>query len=258
MTRRRWIADQVSGDRAILLGRNAEHLARSLRVRVGQEFEVSTGQQVRLGRVVQVADDRVELELGDVVSEAGAPKAGAARAKAPHIVVLLSIFKFDRFEWAIEKVTELGVAEIVPVIARRTDTHLASAAVKRVERWRRIALEASQQSRRVSPPEISAPRPLKDALEAVAEIRTADVSVPALKIVLAENERGLTLKQVVAEDQKSGNLIALAIGPEGGWTDDELSAFIAAGWTAASLGNTILRAETAARASLAVVMSELA
>src|ERR1043165_4831515 len=162
MTRRRWIADQVSGNRAILLGRNADHLARSLRVRVGQEFEVSTGEQVRLGRVVQVDDDRVELELGDVL-----PQTEAAR-----IVLLLSIFKFDRFEWAIEKTTELGVAEICPVIARRTDTHLASAAAKRVERWRRIALEASQQSRRVSPPDISAPQPLKNSFATITDCST--------------------------------------------------------------------------------------
>ena len=66
----------------------------------------------------------------------------------------LSIFKFDRMEWAIEKCTELGATRIVPVIARRTETHLAAAAAKRVDRWRRIVLQAAEQSRRVSPPEI--------------------------------------------------------------------------------------------------------
>ena len=86
MTRRRWIADEFSDTRASLLGRNAAHLARSLRVRVGQEFEVSTGDAVRVGRVVHVADERVEFELG-----ASVPQKEPAR-----ITLLLAIFKFDR------------------------------------------------------------------------------------------------------------------------------------------------------------------
>jgi 16S rRNA (uracil1498-N3)-methyltransferase len=239
MTRRRWIADEVSGARASVLGRNAAHLARSLRVRVGQEFEVSTGDAVRLGRVVHVADDRVEFELGEVV-----PQKEPAR-----ITLLLAIFKFDRMEWAIEKATELGVAAIVPVIARRTDPRLAKAAGKRVERWRRIAHEAAQQSRRVSPPEIAAPQPLKTALAVPSE----------LKILLSESERGLTLKQAIDGNWKLefGKSIILGIGPEGGWTADELSAFDADGWTPASLGNTILRVETAAIAALAIAISEV-
>ncbi len=85
-----------------------------LRARVGQEFEISAGDQLRLGRVLSVADDRVEFELGEIVE---APS-------APQITVLLSVIKFDRMEWAIEKLTELGVAGIVPLVARRTDAHL--------------------------------------------------------------------------------------------------------------------------------------
>ena len=238
MSRRRWIADQVSGDRARLLGGNAEHLARVLRVRAGQEFEISTGDTVRLGRVIGVADDRVEFELGDVV-----PQADLAR-----LTLLLAIFKFDRMEWAIEKATELGVAAILPVIARRTEPHLATAAGKRVERWRRIAHEAAQQSRRVSPPEIAAPEKLPVAL-----------AIPAgLKIVLAETERDLPLKQALAGNWKreNGKSLVVAIGPEGGWTAHELASFSEAGWIAASLGSTILRAETAAIAAVAIAMSE--
>lgn len=240
MSRRRWIADKVSGERAHLLGRNAEHLARTLRVRVGQEFEVSTGDAVRLGRVVHVADDRVEFELGEFV-----PQKEAARVR-----LLLAIFKFDRMEWAIEKATELGAAAIVPVITRRTEPHLASAASKRVERWRRIAHEAAQQSRRMSPPEIAAPQPLKSALSDQSELR----------ILLSESERGITLKQAIDGNWQLefGNSLTLGVGPEGGWTADEHAAFSAAGWIAASLGNTVLRAETAVIAALAIAISELA
>lgn len=240
MTRRRWIADQVSGARACLLGRNAEHLARVLRVRPGQEFEISTGDAVRLARVVQVGDDRVEFELGELVPQ----------AEPAQITLLLAVFKFDRMEWALEKATELGVAAVVPVIARRTEPHLASAAKKRVERWRRVAHEAAQQSRRVAPPEIGDPRPLKSAMAREADLR----------IVLAETEHGINLKQAFAQNSQltTRNSLALAVGPEGGWTSDELAAFTAAGWISASLGNTILRAETAAIAALAIAVSELA
>ncbi len=239
MTRRRWIADEISGDRAFLTGRNAEHLARVLRVRVGQEFEISTRDSVRLGRVVRVGGDRVEFELGEIV-----PQRETAR-----IILLLAIFKFDRMEWAVEKATELGVAAILPLIARRTEPHLATAAGKRVERWRRIAHEASQQARRVSPPEIRDPQPLKPLLSISCDLR----------IVLAENERSLTLKQALAEYSQLGTRnpeLALAVGPEGGWTEDELAAFDAAEWISASLGHTILRAETAAVAAVAVAAAE--
>ncbi len=147
MTRRRWIADEVFENHAALTGNHADHLTRVLRARVGQEFDIATGSVVRRGRVTKIAEGRIDFELGEEV-----PSAVAA-----DLTVLLSIFKFDRMEWAIEKCTELGVTRIVPVIARRTDAHLVSASVKRVERWRRIALQAAEQSRRATPPEVAAP-----------------------------------------------------------------------------------------------------
>ena len=149
-------------------------------------------------------------------------------------------------EWAIEKCTELGVSRIVPVIARRTDSHLAAASLKRVERWQRIARQASEQSRRVAPPEIAAPVKLAEARNVHA----------ALRIVLAESEEQTLLRDVV-KAQAANDGIALAIGPEGGWTEDELQSFRQAGWISASLGNTILRAETAAIAATAIVASAL-
>ena len=226
MTRRRWIADEFEGDRAALISANAAHLARVLRARVGQEFDVAVEGVVRRGTVTSVADDRVEFALGEEVSS----------SSVVPVTLYLSVFKFDRFEWAVEKCTELGVAKIVPVIARRTEAHLASAAAKRVERWRRVALEAAQQSRRVSAPEIDDPVKLAKALELA----------PGVRIVLAETEQKVMLRDLVAET------MSLAVGPEGGWTSEELAAFEASGWKPASLGETILRAETAAIAGVAV------
>lgn len=232
MTRRRWIADRWEGDRAYLTGGKAEHLSRVLRARVGQEFEIAIDGLVRLGRIASITEQQVEFELGE----------GLAAAELGSVSLLLAVFKFDRMEWAIEKATELGVASITPVICRRTDAHLAAAAEKRVERWRRIMREAAQQSRRASEPAIADPAKLRDALPISAD----------RKIVLSEVERERTLKDVLSQPA-TGNRTVLAIGPEGGWTDDELRAFDDAGWIPASLGPTILRAETAAIAALAIV-----
>jgi 16S rRNA (uracil1498-N3)-methyltransferase len=229
--RRRFLADELSGNTAFLTGQNAAHLARVLRARVGQEFEIAAEGIVRIGKIISVADDRVEFALGDEV------RTGPIR----EVKLLIAIFKFDRMEWAIEKATELGVTEIIPLVARRTDAHLVTAAGKRVERWRRIAHEASQQSRRVSPPEIRDPMKLKDAIAIAADVR----------VVLAESEDERMLKDVATG---SGSVV-LAFGPEGGWTTEELDAFKQAGWTSASLGPTILRAETAVISATAITMA---
>jgi 16S rRNA (uracil1498-N3)-methyltransferase len=236
MTRRRWIADEVAGNRAFLTGPHAEHLSRVLRARVGQEFDITTGGEVRRGRIIAITPGRVEFELGEKI----------AAPTSVQVTMALAIFKFDRMEWAIEKCTELGAARIVPVVAGRTEPHLAAAAAKRVERWRRIALQASEQSRRTSPPEISQPSRLKDLLDMPGKAR----------IVLSETEKEAMLKHVLQSRADDGTVI-LALGPEGGWTQQELKLFRECGWISASLGSTILRAETAAIASLAVALAEV-
>jgi 16S rRNA (uracil1498-N3)-methyltransferase len=236
MSRRRWIAEEFSGNQAALTGAHADHLVRVLRARVGQEFDISTGGVVRRGKIATVQDDRVEFELGEEVTTAA----------VPDVTLLLAVFKFDRMEWAIEKCTELGVSRIVPVIARRTDAHLASAATKRADRWRRLALQAAEQSRRAVPPEIAAPMKLQDAVNGTNV---------ASRIVLAESEEQVLLRDVLAS-RPEGEIV-LAIGPEGGWVEDELQLFQGAGFVSASLGNTILRAETAAIAAVAIAFSEL-
>jgi 16S rRNA (uracil1498-N3)-methyltransferase len=232
--RRRFIADEVSGDHAALLGEHADHLIRVLRVRVGQKFDIVTGEAVRRGQIRSLTSDRVEFELSEEIA------AGAAG----EITLVLSVFKFDRMEWAIEKCTELGVARIVPLIARRTDSHLATASAKRAERWRRIARQAAEQSRRAAPPTIDAPIKLSEAVNLKSSLR----------IILAESEDQTLLRDILNPDAAE---VLLAVGPEGGWAPDELQSFQQAGWISASLGSTILRAETAAIAATAVVASAL-
>jgi 16S rRNA (uracil1498-N3)-methyltransferase len=236
MTRRRWIADEVSGDRALLLGKNAEHLSRVLRARVGQKFEIATPAGVCLGEIVEIEPQRVVFSTSDLPPN-------SLDLHTAQIHLYLAVFKFDRFEWAIEKCTELGVSSIVPVIARRTDAHLVSAAGKRVERWRRIAHEAAQQSRRDAVPEILEPWKLDEVIS----------RPPGKRIVLAEMEQERRLTDVLDQDSE----LSLAIGPEGGWTESELARFSESEWLKASLGPTILRAETAAIAAMAIARSSL-
>jgi 16S rRNA (uracil1498-N3)-methyltransferase len=250
MTRRRWIADEVSGNHAALVGDHAQHLVRVLRAHLGQEFDIIALGHLRRGRIISLTPDRVEFELGEEISS----------DTAIPLALALGIFKFDRMEWAIEKCTELGVSRIVPVIARRTDSHLVAASAKRTERWRRIARQAAEQSRRSAPPEIALPRKFLQVVNAEAPLR----------IVLAETEQQTFLRDALKDDvlnnaaklreskaAGSGDEVILAIGPEGGWTEDELQSFQQASWISASLGSTILRAETAAIAATAIVAAEM-
>ena len=185
MTRRRWIADEISGNHAALTGGHADHLRTVLRARLGQEFDIATPDGVRRGRITRLDPDRVEFELGEPVPAVA----------FPNLTLALSIFKFDRMEWAIEKCTELGVGRMVPVIARRTEARLAAAAAQRVERWQRIARQASEQSRRPRPPEISQPVKLKEA-----------VALPgSTRVLLAESEPDARLADVLDSDRERGN-----------------------------------------------------
>jgi 16S rRNA (uracil1498-N3)-methyltransferase len=250
MMRRRWIADQVSGNTAVLVGEHASHLASVLRAELGQEFDVATGNAVRRGKITSISDDRVEFSLGE---EEAVPS-------VPQVALALAIFKFDRMEWAIEKCTEIGVASIIPVVARRTDARLASAAKKRHERWQRIALQAAEQSRRMAPPEIAAPVKLRDLNRARIRSRAGIWSATKpeddhsiCRIVLAESEGKRRLRDALIRGSKE---TILAIGPEGGWSEDELQWFREAGWSMASLGPTILRTETAAIVAAALVLDE--
>jgi 16S rRNA (uracil1498-N3)-methyltransferase len=234
MTPRRWIADRVEGDRAWLLAQNAAHLFRVLRAKTGQQFEVVAEGVVRMGTVVFAAEHEVVFHLDEEI----------VGPSLPEIAVYLSIFKFDRMEWALEKLTELGVGCIVPVIAQRSGQHLVKAAATRLPRWRKIVHESAQQARRVVPPEIAEPAKLDAIVGSVNDHR----------IVLSETEKSISLKSALIGCSPP---LALAFGPEGGWTTEETQMFHAAGWKPASLGSTILRAETAAIAAVAVAFSEL-
>ena len=240
VTRRSWIAEHWDEATATIDGAQAEHLARVLRAQPGMEADVVAGGRVFHAQVAAVTPNEVRFNLtAELEADPALP-----------VTLVLAIYKFDRMEWAIEKATELGVAAIAPVVARRTEKHLAQAAEKRAERWRRIVHEASQQARRSDVPLIHAPVSL--------ELRVRAASA-ATRIVLAEQERTTTLRHAIGEAIAAAKdempQLEIAIGPEGGWAPQEEALFDANGWRAASLGPRIVRAETAAIAALAVIAS---
>lgn len=249
MTRRRWIAEHWDEVTATLTGAQAEHMARVLRAQPGMRADVVAGGRVFHAEVAAVAASEVRFNL---LSELEADP-------ALPVTLLVAIYKFDHMEWAIEKATELGVAAIAPVIARRTEKHLAQAAAKRVERWRRIVHEAAQQSRRSDVPLVHDPAPLATHVKAAAAADNGQSLVS--RIVLAEQERTTTLRhaleEAIALSPEETPALEVAVGPEGGWAPEEEALFDAHGWRAVSLGPRILRAETAAIAALSVISSYL-
>jgi len=222
--RRRFFVDEVRNGHAQIDGDDARHLTRVLRVEAGQRYEISDNRNVYLAEIETARKEHVVFRT---IEKLAPPEPG------PRLILCAALTKFDRFEWMIEKATELGVSEIVPVKTIRSEHGLERAALKRIERWRKIAVEASQQSRRAFLPEIVEPMTLSRAIEIEAAVR----------VVL--DECGTTPLAIPAAGS-----IALLIGPEGGWTDEERAQF--GTWTRASLGPLILRAETAAIAALSV------
>lgn len=231
MARRRFFVSEIREGRAEISGDEAHHLTRVLRVEPGQHFEISDSKGVWLAMVETARKNLVQFA---VVEELEGLK------PLPALTLYLSLIKFERFEWAVEKATELGVTRLVPVNAARSDRGLLEGAKKRVERWRRISKEASEQSRRASAPEIADPIPFAQAI--------SDRS--AHRIWLDENDRAHAL--IDSFKLEPGDSTAIITGPEGGWSDPERAAFADQGWMPASLGPCVLRAETAVCAALSV------
>jgi 16S rRNA (uracil1498-N3)-methyltransferase len=231
--RRRFFVEQFADGSAVMEGEAAHHLGRVLRAQAGQLYELSDGTRVRLGRIESVTRDRVEFALLEELP---------ANRPSLDVTLMLAVVKFDAFEWAVEKATELGVTTIVPLAAARSEKALLAAASKRAARWNKILLESSQQSRRMRVP----------ALREVSEPESAFAScVEGMRIILSERADAPPMRTVL--DGQRATKAMLVIGPEGGWTDAELEAARRSGFQGASLGRLILRTETAVIAALSAL-----
>jgi len=237
MARRRFFVAEVRRGYAELTGADAEHLVRVLRAEAGELHEISNNATVYLAEIEEARKSRV---LFRVVEELPVPATSVVS------ILLPALFKFDRFEWLVEKATELGIEVLAPWEAIRTERGLAQAAAKRSARWERIALEASQQARRARLPRV----------ERVVRLEEALATPATVKLLLDEDAGARPLRQVLPERRCASDRVALLSGPEGGLTDNEREQAIAAGWKSCSLGHTILRAETAPIAGLAIIQAE--
>lgn len=225
--------EQIEDGQALATGKTAHHLARVARLRPGERVEVSN--QVTAYRAVTATCTPAEVRFR---IEEPLP----AQAPSPALDAALAIIKFPRFEWAIEKLTELEVHSIIPVVAARSDPALCASATKRLARWRRIALEAAQQSRRLAAPSVKAP----------ARFDTFVRSCEAGSRILAQPGG----PQAASPHRDRSTLFL--VGPEGGWTDAERQLAGEHGFEPVGLGTTVLRAETAAIALAAICGSRSA
>lgn len=222
MSERFFLAEPPTAGRGRLVGDEARHLVRVMRCRVGDEVVVFDGRGTSWrARVASIGRDEAVLELGAAAAEP------AARAAALTLAVALP--KGERQKWLVEKLTELGVARLVPLVTTRGVAEATPAAVERLGRG---VIEACKQCGR-------------DTLMAIAEPRTvaevvADHGADG-RLVVADRD-GLPLAATAVEDRP---IVAL-VGPEGGFTAEELAAVEAAGGRRISLGPHVLRIETAA------------
>lgn len=201
----------------------------------GQQFEISDNQAAYLAEIAEARGERVVFRVIHQIEAEIAPL---------RITLCAALIKFDRFEWMIEKATELGVERIVPVETARSEKGLMEASRKRSERWARVVREGSQQARRVRAPEIAPAVRLAECLAEAADYR-----------YFLEETTAPALLRMLPPDRTKGARAAVLLGPEGGWIDREREAAAAAGWQAVSLGPHVLRAETAAMAALAILVN---
>ena len=214
--RRRFFVSQFEDHHASMEGEAAHHLGKVLRAQTGQQYELSDGENVYLAQIEKVSRDRVEFTLLEGIPS-HQPKLSAT--------LLLAVVKFDMFEWALEKATELGVATIIPLAAERSEKGLLAAASKRSERWQKLLLEASQQSRRTRVPVLATVTKPEPAFAA---------SQSLLKLFLSEKPDTPHLRTLLTGKQSAS--VTFAIGPEGGWSDSEITSAQVAGFAPASLG----------------------
>ena len=235
--RRRFFVEHVRNGHAEISGDDAKHLTRVLRVEAGERYEISDNQNVYLAEIETARKEQVVFRTIEKLP---------AVEPSLRLILCAALIKFDHFEWMMEKATELGVAEIMPVIGARSEHGLERAAAKRIGRWRRIALEASQQSRRAYLPEVHEPLTFEEVIRLPRER-------VACRYVLDEEPGGVPLVSALPQERGAVESVALLVGPEGGWTVAERAVFAEHYWTAVTMGPLILRAETAAIAALAVV-----
>jgi 16S rRNA (uracil1498-N3)-methyltransferase len=240
MSRRRFFApsDAFKQSSVTLTADEAKHLRGVLRLKPGDEVFVFNG-------IGQEFRCRVERFLRDEVVLNDCEQVDPAQPESPlNLTLALALLKGDKFDLVVQKATELGVSNILPVTTTHADIHLrdSSDAQKRVTRWQRIAMEAAKQCGRATVPDVAMPSSFDSVVTAEPQ---------AIRLMFSERA-GSPLEYEDSLVSRPKALIAL-IGSEGGWADDEIQHARSAGWHIVTLGGRILRAETAAISAMVLL-----
>jgi 16S rRNA (uracil1498-N3)-methyltransferase len=219
-----------------LKGNAAQHLGRVLRARAGEHIALFNGDgQEFAATVVSVSKREVSVDIG----EAHSPNTESQ----VHTMLGLCLSKGDRFDWGIQKATELGVGAIIPLQSERVDFAIPTDRIeKRVTHWQQIAVSACEQCGRVKVPSITPPQSLASWVE--------NVSAEQKWVLHCADDTGASSSAIIQCAPKDA---ALLIGPEGGLTDQEFAAASAEGFQLLQLGPRVLRTETAPAAALSVL-----
>lgn len=218
------------------------HLRDSLRVTIGETLWLGDGQGTRYrAEITDVSKRAVTGRILETVQE--------PLFRTPRLILGQSLLKGEKMDWVVQKATELGVDELIPVESRHSVVHLKADRVDhQLTRWQRIALEAAQQSEQWRIPPIARPQSLSGLLT-----RQATASVT---LMLTERRKGTSLQSVELPRDATGSVVVL-IGPEGGWNKEEVQLAEQAGVVSIALGPHILRAETAAIAAISILQSRV-
>jgi 16S rRNA (uracil1498-N3)-methyltransferase len=236
-------ADRIHDRRVTITGPLHHHLHTSLRYRTGDELWVADDRRMRYRVKISHVDAR-EIR-GEVLEAVTGPQAPTRQ-----LLLGQALLKGERMDWVIQKATELGVDRFLPLITSHTVVRPKAGRIDaQHERWQRIALEAAQQSERWDVPIVEPPR------EALTFFETSGLA--AVRLILVEpggssREQQEGLMSVSLGNRGNGPIV-LAIGPEGGWREEELAAATGSGFCKITLGERVLRAETATLAALAVL-----
>ncbi len=232
----------ISDATAIIRGDDSSHIQRVLRLRKGDEVTLCDGLGWDYRAVIETGEkDATILTVIDRYPSSGEP--------AVKVSLYQGLPKASKLELIIQKCVELGVSEIIPTVTDRTVVRIDSEkdAARKAERWQRISEEAAKQSGRGIIPKVHVPVPLKEAVEGADHI---------LKLLLWEGERETSLRSMLTARQKADS-IAVLIGPEGGFSQEEVSLAQSSGWIPVSAGPRILRTETAGLAVVTAIMYQM-
>ena len=231
-------AARMAEETVVIEGEDHRYLTRVLRLGPGDRVVLFDGEGREAdAELVRIGPREADLRIAS-------RRAAPASRRGPRLVLLQSLARGERMDFVVQKATELGVDRIVPVATARAVLQLdGERSESRRARWEKIAREAARQSGRADVPAID---PVTDLARAVAE-----VPAEALKLLFYEDARAVPLKAALPATAPAE--IALAIGPEGGFTVEEAASAQAAGFFAVGLGPRILRTETAALAALAIL-----